>query len=225
MIDVALDDPPVLAVNKPTGLLTEAPEGIDSLVARVKRHLRQEYDKAGNVYLGVPHRLDRAVSGVVLFARNSKAARRLAEQFRDRQIKKTYLALLAAPIEPPSGTLIDWLEKVPDKPVARVVDSFRPGARECILHYRTLRLTPAGALVEIDLGTGRFHQIRVQCAERGRPIVGDTLYGSDQTLDADQGEAIALHAWRLRFLHPVRYDQITAEAPPPAWALASAVGS
>src|SRR5436190_22987192 len=115
-LEVLCEDGPVLAVNKPAGLLTQGvPAGIPTLEALVKEYLKQRYAKPGNVYLGIPHRLDRPVSGVVVFARNSKAAARLAEQFRDRQVRKTYWALVERPPECPAGELVDWLLKTPDE--------------------------------------------------------------------------------------------------------------
>ena len=110
-LDILLEDGPLLAVNKPANLLTEAPAGIDSVVARVKAFLKARDGKAGNIYLGVPHRLDKPVTGVIVFAKNSKAAARLAAQFRDRQVKKSYRCIVRGVPDPPQGTLIDWLAK------------------------------------------------------------------------------------------------------------------
>lgn len=241
LLDILLEDGPLLAVNKPAGVLIEAPPGIDSVVARVKAYLKDREGKTGNVYLGVPHRLDRPVTGVVLFAKNSKAAARLAAQFRDRLVKKTYWAIVEGRPDPPAGTLIDWLAKAPNEARALALEGPRGDAREAILHYRTVGGTPLGTALEIDLGTGRFHQIRAQLAHHGWPIVGDGFYGrkeqeqpeDDALKDATStthpnpgpaaGEGtqqfgpMALHAARLTLFHPVRYDLVSVAAPPPGW--------
>ncbi len=219
---VLCEDGPVLAVNKPAGLLTQGvPAGIPTLEAQVKAYLKERYQKPGNVYLGIPHRLDRPVSGVVVFARNSKAAARLAEQFRERQVRKVYWAVLEGRPEPESGELIDWLCKVPETARAERAEPGVPGARECHLAYRTLRTVPGGTLVEVELGTGRMHQIRAQFALRGWPVVGDRTYGASASLSAEplaepRDEPIALHARSLTILHPVRYTPLTIEAPLPS---------
>ncbi|MDB5387007.1 MAG: truC [Planctomycetaceae bacterium] len=216
------EDGPVLAINKPSGLLTlGAAPRIPTLEREIKAYLKQKYGKPGNVYLGVVHRLDRPVSGVILFTRNSKAAGRLAEQFRERQIEKIYWGITDREPEQQSGTLIDWLLKVPDKAEVEVVPPETPGARQAVLHYRVVGQTPLGSLLEIQLETGRMHQIRVQLASRGWPIRGDIQYGSTQYLADPPPEEltanpIALHARQISFLHPVRYDSVTIAAPVPA---------
>ena len=221
-LEILCEDGPVLAVNKPAGLLTQGavygnPPSVESLV---KAWLKRKYDKPGNVYLGVPHRLDRPVSGVLLFARNSKAAARLSEQFHERRVEKIYWALVEGSPSPPEGVLVDWLRKVPNEARGEVVPPGAPDARKCSLTYRTLARGGAETLLEITLGTGRMHQIRLQLASRGRPIVGDQQYGARTALPAPPpvGRAsapIALHARRLSFLHPIRYDEITVTAPLP----------
>lgn len=227
-LEILLEDGPVIAVNKPAGLLTQGvPAGIPTLEAQVKAYLKEKYQKPGNVYLGIPHRLDRPASGVVLFARNSKVAARLAEQFRERQVKKTYWAVVNGTPQPDSGELIDWLRKIPDASRAEIVPPETPEAKECSLTFHTLRQIEfgqgrgVGTLLQIELGTGRMHQIRVQLASRGWPIVGDLLYGATQPLldhpSEDQREnPIALHARELTFLHPIRYEPVTVTASLPA---------
>ena len=218
-LEVLCEDGPVLAVNKPAGLLTlGAVPGVPTLERQVKQFLKEKYNKPGNVYLGVPHRLDRPASGVVVFARNSKAAARLAEQFRERDVRKVYWALVERAPDPPEGELVDWLQKAPDQAHVAVVPPETGGAREARLRYRTLH---NGALIEIELLTGRTHQIRVQLATRGWPIVGDIQYGAKTRLSfgpaADlRDEPIALHARSLTILHPIRYEPLTITAPLPA---------
>lgn len=222
MIDVLLEDGPLIAVNKPAGLLTQGvPQGLPSLEAGVKDYLRTRYSKPGNVYLGVPHRLDRPVSGIVIFAKNSKAAARLAEQFRERSIRKTYVAVTEQVPATDSGRLVDWLLKDAEAAHVTVVPAGTAGAREAILEYRTLGVIGGRAVLEIALHTGRMHQIRVQLASRGWPIIGDTQYGAVTGLTGQPADmpGIALHARRLVLRHPIRYDELDIQAPfPGAWA-------
>ena len=227
-LDILCDDGPLLAINKPAGLLTlGAKPGVPTLERIVKQFLKEKYDKPGNVYLGIPHRLDRPVSGVIVFARNSKAAARLAEQFSERQVRKVYWALVEGTPDAAEGEFVDWLLKVPDQAHVEIVSSEAPGAREAKLRYRTLEADVAGChgkgtLLEIELLTGRTHQIRVQLAARGWPVVGDVQYGAKtsliETRAADpRDEPIALHARSLSIKHPVRYDDLKITAPLPAF--------
>ena len=221
-VEIVCEDGPVLAVNKPAGLLTQGPPAAsDTLELRVKSYLKQKYQKPGNVYLGVPHRLDRWVSGVVVFARNSKAARRLAEQFHQRQVKKVYWALAQGNVNPLAGRWNDWIEKIPDQAKGRIVNEPRPGesstkSKSATLIYNVLKRDDAWSLLEIELLTGRFHQIRLQASSRNHPLWNDLLYQSDAT-GLEEGP-IGLHARQLTILHPVRYDPLVIEAPlPPHW--------
>jgi 23S rRNA pseudouridine1911/1915/1917 synthase len=240
VLDILCEDGPVIAVNKPAGIVVQgAPAGVDNLADLVREYLRTKYAKPGNVYLGVPHRLDRPVTGVVIFSRNSKCAARLAEQFAKREVRKTYRAILERPPAPAEGTLTDWLLRAASEddtagdtysaPKVVVCTEGDAEAKQAVLHYRTLAVAKGRALVEIDLETGRMHQIRVQFASRGWPIVGDTQYGAVSAWDgqeirpasaedASRYHPIALHAWRLALKHPVRYDELTITAPlPEAW--------
>lgn len=222
---ILFEDNHCLAVAKPAGLLTQGvPPGIPTLEAMVKSYLKTRYNKAGNVYLGIPHRLDRPVSGVVLFARSSKAAARLAEQFRERQVRKIYWALVEGDVQPEEGTWDDWLLKVQDEAVARVVSADTPGAREARLRYRVLERPSGCSLLEIEPETGRMHQIRVQAAARGWPVRGDVLYGAKMPFgtlaELPRDRVIALHARSLTFLHPIRYEPVTVTAElPEDWRL------
>jgi 23S rRNA pseudouridine1911/1915/1917 synthase len=221
-LSVIREDGPVIAVNKPPGLIAQgAPVGVDSLVDQVKEYLRVKYDKPGAVYLGVPHRIDRPTSGVVVFSRNSKCAARLAEQFQKRQVKKTYLAVLERPPAEAEGVLEDWLYRVPDHSYVEVCSPSREGAKQARLSYRVLATRHGRALVEINMETGRMHQIRIQFGSRGSPIVGDRQYGSTSSFrgyaEADPRICpIALHAWKLTILHPVRYDELEIVATVPS---------
>ncbi len=213
-LSVLLEDGPILAINKPAGLLTQAPPGVPSLEAEVKAWLKERHDKPGNVYLGIPHRLDRSVSGVIVFTRNSKAAARMAEQFEQREVRKIYWAVVEAIPDPPAAELTDWIMKLPEQSRAEVVSAVTPGARGCRLSYRVLATRENESLVEIEPHTGRMHQIRVQFASRGWPVLGDTQYGSTRSPFSEE-QRIALHAHSLTFQHPVRYDPLTISAPLP----------
>ena len=172
---IICEDGPLVAVNKPTGILTEGFG--DTVVDRVKAFLKSKYQKSGNVYLGIPHRLDRETTGVMVFARNSKAAARLAEQFSERSTQKTYLLLLEKPPQPTRRELVDWLLKDSEQAFVEVVPPETPKAREARLSYETLHVQDGIALVRVELHTGRTHQIRVQFASRGCPVLGDVKYG------------------------------------------------
>lgn len=224
---ILYEDNHCLAVAKPAPLLTQGvPAGVPTLEAMVKAYLKERYHKPGNVYLGIPHRLDRPVSGVVVFARNTKAARRLAEQFQQRQVTKIYWAAVettdAQHVPPEQGVWEDWLLKLAEEARSEVVQPDVPGARWASLRFRRLSATAETTLLEIFPETGRMHQIRVQASSRGWPIRGDSLYGSRLAFgppsELARERMIALHARSLTFLHPIRYEPITLEAPlPKAW--------
>jgi 23S rRNA pseudouridine1911/1915/1917 synthase len=212
---ILYEDNHCLAVAKPAALLTQGIGPIPSLEAQVKAYLKERYHKPGNVYLGIPHRLDRPVSGVVLFARNTKAARRLAEQFQQRQVRKIYWAVVEGEVEPPEGVWEDWLRKLPEEARTERVGPDVAGARHALLRYRRLSATPGRTVLEIEPQTGRMHQIRVQAAVRGWPICGDVLYGAQTPFGAvpsPRDRVIALHARSLTFLHPIRYEPVTVVA-------------
>lgn len=210
---------PCLVVNKPPGLATQAPPGIDSLEARVKALLKERESKPGKVYLGVPHRIDRPASGALVLARHVRAARRISEQFQGRLVRKLYWAALAGQVTPDADTWRDWLIKVPDEARAQVVPADHPLAREAVLHYRVRQRATWGTWVEIELETGRTHQVRVQAASRGWPVLGDEQYGATvafgpQGADPKQ-RAIALHARELKFRHPMTQEWVEVVAPLP----------
>ena len=222
-----LEDGPLIAVCKPVGLLTEGPEYLPTMVREVKNWLRRKYGKSGRVYLGIPHRLDRVTSGVLVFGRNSKVAARLAEQFHDRKVQKVYWTLLDQKPQLPAGELVNWLLKDSDAAQSHIGDASTPGAKEARLEYQTLGQVGERWLVEVKPLTGRTHQIRVQFAGYGCPIAGDRRYGGkpwpdDTEVAALDGEfderqmRIALHARSLTLFHPIRYDVLTVEAPLPA---------
>jgi 23S rRNA pseudouridine1911/1915/1917 synthase len=219
-LEILYEDNHCLAVNKPAPLLTQGvPAGVPTLEAMVKAYLKEKYAKPGNVYLGIPHRLDRPVSGVVLFARQTRSAQRLAEQFQKHQVQKVYCAVVDGDVSPEEGTWEDWLRKLPEEARSEVVAPGERGAKEARLRYRRLHGGAGWSFLEVRPETGRMHQIRVQAASRGWPVRGDELYGSTQSFgppaEQPRDRIIALHARRLTFLHPIRYEPIEVSAPLP----------
>jgi len=209
---VFYSDNHLFAVYKPAGLLVQGDETGDvSLLDLAKRWVKQRYQKPGNVFLGLVHRLDRPVAGVMLFARTSKAGARLSEQFRVGSVRKVYLAVVEGERPPPAARLTHHIERQGRH--NRVVPRPTPKSREARLSYRTLDSAGGRSLLEIELETGRKHQIRVQLAAIGCPIVGDCRYGAVKALSARQ---IALFAHRLTIVHPIRHDTLTWCAPLPA---------
>lgn len=216
------DDGPLFAVWKPPGTATQAPAEFPSLEAAMKDWLRAREGKTGNVYLGVPHRLDRPVSGVILFTRHVRAAKKVATQFERRQVKKVYWACVEGRVEPPIGTWTDRLKKVYGKPRTEVVGPGDPLGQEAVLHYRTLGTCKRGTWLEIELETGRTHQIRIQAASRGHAVVGDAFYGATTTFGPQQVEErekhIALHARSIALRHPMTDAPVAVTAPlPQSW--------
>ena len=210
--DILLESGAVLVMNKPGGLLTQGPPGIDSLELRTKQFLKVRDEKPGKVYLGVPHRLDRPVSGVMVVVKNVRAAKRISEQFQKRTVTKKYWAIVAGGLPSESGTWSDWMRKVPDEARSEIVEEAEASAKHAVLHYRVVESSGDLSLLEIELETGRTHQIRLQCGSRGYPIVGDVLYGSEisfgpQTDDLRQ-RWIGLHARRLAFIHPISQEPV-----------------
>jgi 23S rRNA pseudouridine1911/1915/1917 synthase len=221
-LTVLFEDNHCLAVAKPAPQLTQAPPGVPSLESQVKAYLKERYRKKGNVYLGIPHRLDRPVTGVVLFARSTKAARRLAEQFQQRQALKVYWMAVEGTVQPESARWEDWLLKLPEQARSACVLPSTPGARKAVLTCRVLGEDAAGSVVEVRPETGRMHQIRVQAAVRGHPIRGDHLYGALLPFGPPalmpRDRVIGLHARNLTFLHPIRYEPVHLTAPlPETW--------
>jgi 23S rRNA pseudouridine1911/1915/1917 synthase len=224
----------VVALWKPAGWPTQAPSGIPSAESWLRDRLMAPGTPG---YLGVPHRLDRAVSGVLLFAKTPRAARQLSRQFERRQVLKRYLAIVMAvdgdrDALPAPGTKAVWrdfIEKIPDRAQARLVAADAVGGREAVTEVQLLTaLTNAQFLLELAPLTGRMHQLRLQAASRGLPIVGDDLYGTPRAdwpaaSVAEQAEAdprsrpIALHAWQIGYTDPDSRQAVTIEAPLPSY--------
>ena len=192
-LKILYEDNPLIAVFKPAGVLVQGDiSGDKCLMDEVKNYLKDKYKKKGNVFLGLVHRLDRPVAGVVLFAKTSKGASRISEQIRNREFSKIYYAVISGHINPSSGKLVDRITKNEGNRVATLSDK----GEEAILHYETIKRGEINSLVKIDLITGRFHQIRIQMASKGHPIIGDKKYGSDISLNDGQ---IALCAVAIEF--------------------------
>lgn len=210
-LEVVYEDNHLLVINKSAGLATQgAAAGKQSLLELAKQYLKQRYHKPGNVYLGTVSRLDASVSGVVVFARTSKAAARLTEQFREHTVRKVYWAVVSGR-PAASGACGDWLIKDERRQRMTVAAAGTAGAQLARLAYRRLQPVPDGWLLEIELETGRKHQIRVQLAARHLPIFGDRKYGSQRPF-----AGIALHSRLLEFKHPTRGETVTLVAPLPA---------
>lgn len=215
-LHILMEDNHCLAVVKQAGqLIAEDATGDETLGTLARSYLAEKYSKPGNVYLGVVHRLDRPVSGIVLFARTSKAAARLAQQFREKTVRKTYLAWVQGSPPDDSASLEDWLLRSPHRNVTRVSEEHVAGARHSMLSYTVRRRLNQRTLLEIDLQTGRHHQIRVQLASRGWPILGDVKYGGPT---CGNPRALALHATALSFNHPTTRERIGLSCPiPETW--------
>jgi 23S rRNA pseudouridine1911/1915/1917 synthase len=217
---VLFEDHHLLAVNKPAPLMTQAPAGVPSLEAEVKAYIKDKYAKPAGVYLGIPHRLDRPVSGVVVFCRNTKAAQRVAEQFQKHTVTKVYWALVEGVVADDAGEWRDHVRKVDDQARAEIVPPDTAGAKEAVTAFKVLRRDAGATLLELTPRTGRMHQLRVQAAARGHPVVGDALYGSTRPFgpptELPRDRVIALHARRLAFDHPFRHQaRVELEAPTP----------
>lgn len=213
-LEVLLCDNHLLAVVKPAGLpVVPDASGDESLLDRARTWIAREFDKPGAVFCGVVHRLDRPVSGVVLFARTSKAAERLGRQFRERSVRKLYWGLVEGEPAEGAGEVSQHLWK--DEARNRVHASTLPreGSREARTSWRRLGGDAAGAWLELEPHTGRSHQLRLACARGlGTPLRGDLKYGAAAALP---DRSIALHAWRLEVLHPTRREPVVLEAPAP----------
>jgi 23S rRNA pseudouridine1911/1915/1917 synthase len=211
---ILYEDNHLLAVNKkPSDIVQGDRTGDETLADRVREHLRSAYGKTGNVFVGIPHRLDRPTSGVVLFARTDKALERLSAMFREGEVKKTYWAVVAERPAARSGSLAHWLKRNPSQNKSYVVEKGAGGAREARLTYRLLLSLERYHLLEIQLETGRHHQIRAQLAAIGCHIKGDLKYGAARS---NPGGGIHLHARQVSLVHPVRKTPLVITADPPA---------
>jgi 23S rRNA pseudouridine1911/1915/1917 synthase len=205
-----------LVVNKPPGVLTQAVPGVDSLAVRIKAYLHTNGAEE-DPYVGVPHRLDRPATGAIVFAKDLRTTRKLGEQFEKRYVQKVYWACVEGAVTPEFGRWEDYVYKVAGEPRAEVVGPEHPEGRTAALQYRVVKTFDWGSWLEIELETGRTHQIRIQAASRGHPVLGDKQYGSTiafgPQFDDVRLQAIALHARSLTFRDPETRQMATVEAP------------
>jgi len=212
LFKILYQDNHLIAVYKPPGLATQADAaGGPSLLDQTKQWIKTKHNKPGNVFLGLVHRLDKPVAGVVLFAKTSKAASRLSKQFRERTTRKIYRAVTSRTPNPASFKLVHYLRKEISLK-ATVFPRPTPGAKKAVLSYALIEKLSHASILEVTLETGRFHQIRAQLAFMGNPILGDTKYGAPSPLPDRQ---IALYAQKLIVQHPISGEEITFESPPP----------
>jgi 23S rRNA pseudouridine1911/1915/1917 synthase len=212
-LQVLFEDNHLIIVNKRSGDITQGDKtGDKPLSDVVKEYVKEKYNKAGNVFLGVVHRLDRPTSGVIIFARTSKALERLNKMLRDKTISKTYWAVVKEYPKKEKGTLINFLKKNPKNNKSSVYTKEIPDSKRAVLHYNILKKLDNYSLLEIDLETGRHHQIRVQLSFIGFPIKGDLKYGFNRS---NKDGSIHLHARKITFMHPVSKEEISVIAPTP----------
>jgi 23S rRNA pseudouridine1911/1915/1917 synthase len=212
-LEILYEDNHLIAVNKKPGDIVQGDKtGDEPLSEKIKNYIKVKYNKPGDAFLGTIHRIDRPVSGVVLFARTGKALERMNEQFRERKVKKIYWAVVKNRPDPPSGTIKGYLVKDESKNKSREYKEPRNGALLSELEYSTLNHSDKYSLVEINPLTGRHHQIRVQLSGIGCPIKGDLKYGFDRS---NKDGSIHLHARKLTFEHPVNKSIVEILAAPP----------
>ena len=210
---VVYEDNHIIVVNKTASEIVQADKTGDTpLSETVKQYLKEKYQKPGNVFLGVTHRLDRPVSGLVIFAKTSKALTRLNEMFRAGEVKKTYWAVVKNAPKESEGELVHFLVRNEKQNKSYAYDKEVPNSKKAVLDYRLIGRSENYYLLEVDLKTGRHHQIRCQLAKMGCPIKGDLKYGSPRS---NPDGRICLHARRVRFVHPVSKELIELKAPLP----------
>ena len=211
---VVYEDNHIIVVNKTASEIVQADKTGDTpLSETVKQYLKEKYQKPGNVFIGVTHRLDRPVSGLVIFAKTSKALTRLNEMFRTNAVKKTYWAVVKNAPKEPEGELVHFLVRNEKQNKSYAYEKEVPNSKKAVLDYRLIARSDYYYLLEVDLKTGRHHQIRCQLAKMGCPIKGDLKYGAQRS---NPDGSICLHARRVRFVHPVSKELIELEAPLPS---------
>jgi 23S rRNA pseudouridine1911/1915/1917 synthase len=210
---ILYQDNHIIILNKlPSQIVQGDKTGDEPLSEILKKYIKEKYNKPGEVFLGVVHRLDRPVSGVVLFARTSKALSRLNEMLKEREIKKIYWAVVKNSPPEQDGYLVHYLHRDEKKNKSFIVSEDRKDAKKAELNYHLLKSSDNYHLLEIELLTGRHHQIRAQLAHIGCPVKGDLKYGFPRT---NPDASIHLHSHRIEFLHPVKKEQVAIEAAPP----------
>ena len=212
-LQVLFEDNHIIIVNKRAGDIVQGDKtGDKPLSDVVKEFIKDKYKKPGNVYLGTVHRLDRPTTGLVIFAKTSKALPRLNKLFLTKDIKKTYWAIVKNEPKKQEDTLINWLIKNPKNNKSKAHSKEVTDSKKAILHYKIIKKLDNYFLLEVNLETGRHHQIRVQLSHIGSPIKGDLKYGFDRS---NKDASISLHARHIAFIHPVKKDLVTVDAPLP----------
>ena len=212
-INVLYEDNHLLIVEKPVNIAVQEDASKDmDLLNMLKSYIKEKYNKPGDVYLGLVHRLDRPVGGVMVFARTSKAASRLSNELRKQQIYRKYKAIIRGTLPNKQGELVDYLYKDRKKNLVSVVSSKNKDGKKAILEYKVLSKKDNLSMLEVELKTGRSHQIRVQLANQGTPLYGDQKYGEHVN---KHGQQIALWASSLSVKHPTKDEMITVESEPP----------
>lgn len=212
-MNVVYEDNHIIIVNKQSGEIVQGDKTGDTPLSDiVKQYIKEKYNKPGNVFLGVVHRLDRPVSGLVVFAKTSKALSRLNEMFRTGDVHKTYWAIVKKNDIAPEATLTDWLTRNERQNKSYAHNRKVPGAKKAVLSYKVRSMSDNYMLLEVRLMTGRHHQIRCQLAHMGCPIKGDLKYGSPRS---NPDGSISLMSRRVEFVHPVSKETIAVEAPVP----------
>ena len=212
-LQVLFEDNHIVIVNKRAGDITQGDKtGDKPLSDVVKEYIKDKYNKPGDVFLGVVHRLDRPTSGIIIFARTSKSLERLNKMLRDKTINKTYWAVVKNHPKKEKDTLINYLRKNPKNNKSTAYTKEIEGSKKAILHYTVIKKLDNYSLIEVDLETGRHHQIRTQLSTIGCPIKGDLKYGFDRS---NKDGSIHLHARKIQFTHPVSKEQINITAPTP----------
>lgn len=211
---VVYEDNHLIIVNKTASEIVQGDKTGDTpLSETVKQYIKEKYAKPGNVFLGVVHRLDRPVSGLVVFAKTSKALARLNEMFRNSEVKKTYWAIVKQRPPQDEGELVNYLVRNEKQNKSYAYDKEVKNSKKAVLHYRLIGHSQNYFLLEVDLKTGRHHQIRCQLAKMGCPIKGDLKYGFARS---NPDGSICLHAHRVKFVHPVSKELIDVTAPLPS---------
>ncbi len=219
---ILFEHPHFLLVDKPAGLFSQAAIGIDNLEHSLIELLTKRDAHPGTPFVGLPHRLDRGTSGVMLIARNARALKRFGEQFQSRKISKYYMAVLEGQMSEPTSRWEDYVRKIPDRPIAEICASDVPDAKLATLDAHRIVTDGDRTLVLLQLYTGRMHQIRIQAAQRGLPVLGDWTYRGSGHFgpldDQDQRQCMALHSLRIEFRHPQTGKLTTGTADiPPTW--------
>lgn len=215
--EILYEDNHLIAVNKPAGFLVQGDRtGDETILEVLKQYIKTTYNKPGDVFLAPNHRLDRPVSGVLLFSKTSKALGRVNELFQKNQIRKKYYAITEGIPEKLEARVTDYIAKNRKKNISFITSKGNNNAKKCALSFKVTKVINRKCLIEVNPETGRSHQIRVQLAALGTPIVGDLKYNAQQKME---DRSIALHCHSLEFVHPVKKEKITIQAPVPSLAI------